>query len=108
MKNRWIAALLSAVFPGLGQFVAGCRERGLAILAGWLALPAFYGLIMIGVEQLARSQGVEASGLRQFLSGRYLLWGQVELNALTYAFVCLVLYWLLNICDAALCAPDAA
>lgn len=108
MKNRWIAALLSAVFPGLGQYVVGCRERGLAILAGWMALPALYGIIMIGVEQLARSQGFDSTQLRAYLAGRYLLWGQVELGPLTYAAVCLVLYWLLNICDAALCARDAA
>ena len=58
MKNRLLAVIFSAVFPGLGQFAVGRRERGLAILAGWLALPALYGIITVEVEQLAMAQGI--------------------------------------------------
>jgi hypothetical protein len=103
VKNPLIVALLSALCPGLGQFVAGRRERGLAILAGWLTLPALYGIIIVGTEQLARSQGIASAELRQFLAGRSLFLGQVDLYTLIYAFACLVVYWLLNIGDAAVC-----
>lgn len=108
MKTPWVVGLVSALFPGLGQFVVGRRERGLAILAGWLVIPALYGIIMVGVEQLASAQGVAPVNLRQFLTGRYLWWGQVELPSLSYAFLGLVLFWLLNIVDAARCAREAA
>lgn len=107
MKNPWVVALVSAVFPGLGQFAVGRRERGLAILAGWLGLPALYGILMLSVEGLAGRHGIEGSRLVQFLAGRYLVWGQVELLSLSYAFICLALYWLLNIVDAARCAREA-
>lgn len=107
MKNRWLALFFSAVFPGLGQFVLGRRERGLAILAGWLALPALYGLITVQVEQLAFAQGVATDYVLEFLGDRVISRGQVDLSALTYAFICLVLYWVLNLFDALQCAGEA-
>jgi hypothetical protein len=50
--NPWIAAALSLVLPGLGQFYAGERERALLILGGGLAL--LTGNIVMG--QLAPAQ----------------------------------------------------
>ncbi|MGH9805613.1 MAG: hypothetical protein ACRD4D_10635 [Candidatus Acidiferrales bacterium] len=107
MKNRWVAIFFSAVFPGLGQFVVGRRERGLAILAGWLALPALYGIIMLQVEQLAQAQGMPADQAIEFLGPRVIFIAQVDLTALAYAFLCLALYWVLNLFDAAQCAAEA-
>jgi len=107
MKNRWLAIFFSTVFPGLGQFVVGRRERGLAILAGWLALPALYGIIMLQVEQLALARGMGADQPLDFLGPRIIFLGQVDLSALAYAFICLVLYWVLNLFDAAQCAREA-
>lgn len=107
MKSKAIAGLASAVFPGLGQFLVGRRERGLAILAGWLVIPALYGIIMVLAEQVARSYSIGEMNLLVWLSGRFVSHGQVDLPSLFYAFLGLVLYWLLNICDAVLCARDA-
>lgn len=107
MKNRWVAILFSAVFPGLGQFVVGRRERGLAILAGWIALPALYGLMTVQLEQLAQARGIPTEAVLQFLAVRIIRLAQVDLSALAYAFICLVLYWVLNLFDAAQCAREA-
>ncbi len=106
MRSRWVLVLFSAVFPGLGQFVAGRRERGLAILGGWLAIPALYGIIMVAVEQLATTKGFPSDQLANFLTTRYWVWGQVEIGSLSYAMLCLAMYWLLNLFDAAACASE--
>ena len=108
MNRPWMSGVFSAVIPGLGQFVLGRRERGLALLAGWLVIPALYGLIMVAVEQLAFDKAQAGEGLINLLGRRALLGGQVDLPALSYAFICLTAYWLLNIFDAIQCAKESA
>ena len=108
MNKPWMAGVFSAVIPGLGQFVLGRRERGLALLAGWLVIPALYGLIMVGVEQLAFNKSLGADELINLLGRRALLSGYVDLATLSYAFICLTAYWLLNIFDAVQCAKESA
>ena len=108
MKSRWLAVIFSAVIPGLGQFMVGRRERGLAILAGWLVIPALYGSITVQVEQLAMAQGITGPDVIGFLGNRLITMGQVDLGALAYAFFCLVAYWVLNLFDAVQCASEAS
>lgn len=42
--NRWIASSLSLAWNGTGQLYNGETEKGLGMMAGWLAFPAAWGL----------------------------------------------------------------
>jgi hypothetical protein len=91
--NPWVAGILSAVVPGLGQFYAGERQRALVILGGGLALLTG-NLVM---AQVAAPQPAGATPTKP----------RAPLDALTFVLnMALPTYWAWNIGDAVrVCLP---
>ena len=46
MKNPYLAAILSFLFPGLGQVYGGKFDRGLIIMVVTVALSLLYGILV--------------------------------------------------------------
>lgn len=85
--SPWIAALLSTLVPGLGQFYAGERQRALIILGGGLAL--LTGTVLMNQAAAPPAAGTTATQPRAPLDAATLVMNMA-----------LPTYWAWNIGDA--------
>jgi len=75
-RNPWVAGLLSAVVPGLGQFYNRQAGKGAGFLAGFLALAGFLiGGVDVNALEEAVAAGTVPEGVWKLLVLELLLLG---------------------------------